>query len=293
MAVKTKAQLLADIAALLVPNTQIRATELKVLEIDIVDSMGQGWDKDGTNIKLTTITDNVGIGTATPSAKLTIVSGEIPGTNIYSETQSDDGALYSIMAHDYLNGFQVGNTDINGSISLSSLLVSANEAVVKINYRNGDGNTLINELTGNVGIGIDTPTEKLHVDGNALISGNITAANLTAGTYTPTLTNTTNVTSSTPRLTSWSRLGDIVTVYGSLDVTTTLAVATELQITLPVASNLATAFDLNGIGQASSAIATNAVLLADTGTDRARLTFIGLSIGGAGTIYFSFQYQVL
>ena len=121
----------------------------------------------------------------------------------------------------------------------------------------------------------------------------VEALNVTAGTYTPTLTGVTNVTASTPFNCQYSRNGNIVTVFGSLSITTTLAVATEVGISLPIASALAAATDANGIANASSAIASNGYLEADATNDRASLKFIGLSVSGAGTLFFSFSYTVL
>lgn len=120
-----------------------------------------------------------------------------------------------------------------------------------------------------------------------------TALSSLANTYTPTLTGVTNVTASTPHVSSYSRVGSVVTVFGSLDVTTTLAVATEIDISLPIASNLGATTDANGLGSATSAIATNIYGDGDATNDRVRLKFIGLSVGGAGTIFFSFQYNVV
>lgn len=111
--------------------------------------------------------------------------------------------------------------------------------------------------------------------------------------YTPTLTNVTNVSSSTAADSQYTRVGNVVTVFGSLNVTTTLAVATEVDISLPIASNFAATTDANGVGQATSAIATNAYIDGDATNDRARLKFIGLSVGGVGTIFYSFSYKVI
>ena len=115
------------------------------------------------------------------------------------------------------------------------------------------------------------------------------------GTYTPSLNNTTNITSSTPIICHYTVTGDEVTVYGSAGVVTTLAVASELQISLPPSypSDFAATTDCSGFGTASSAIATNAYVEGSTGSDVASLKFIGLSVGGSGTIFFSFRYKII
>ncbi len=114
-----------------------------------------------------------------------------------------------------------------------------------------------------------------------------------SGTYTPTLSNTTNVTSSTPIVCHYKKTGNEVTVTGSVGVVTTLAVTTVLGISLPTASNFTATTDASGLAQASSAIAANAYVEANTSTDIGELKFTGLSVGGSGTIFFTFTYTVL
>lgn len=126
-------------------------------------------------------------------------------------------------------------------------------------------------------------------------SGNITSVNttLTASTYTPTSTNVTNITSSTPNNTTYSRVGNIVTVYGTITVTETLAVASQVDVSLPIASNLAAATDLNGLGNSDASVANNIVIKGDATNDRASIYFTALSVGGNGIIYYSYQYKVI
>jgi hypothetical protein len=63
--------------------------------------------------------------------------------------------------------------------------------------------------------------------------------NVFSGTYTPTLTNTTNVASSTASSCQYMRVGNVVTVSGQVDITPTSAGAiTVLGVSLPIASNL-------------------------------------------------------
>lgn len=71
---------------------------------------------------------------------------------------------------------------------------------------------------------------------------------LDSGTYTPTLTNVTNVSSSSAQVARWIRVGDQVTVYGriSIDPITT-ATSTQVRVSLPVASNIGSNNDLAGV----------------------------------------------
>lgn len=59
-----------------------------------------------------------------------------------------------------------------------------------------------------------------------------------AGTYTPTLTNVSNMTDLTPSVCQWLRIGNVVTVSGVIvgSVTTT-DVLTSFRMSLPVSSN--------------------------------------------------------
>lgn len=134
----------------------------------------------------------------------------------------------------------------------------------------------------------------LGIDANGfVVTASTSSITITGSTYTPTLTNVTNVTSSTAANCQFNRVGNIVTVFGSLAIVTTLAVATEVDISLPIASNIGATTDINGLGQASSAIATNAYIDGDATNDRARLNFIGLSVGGSGNIFFTFSYTII
>lgn len=201
-------------------------------------------------------TGKMGIGTTSPLAKL-----HVTGNGYFTTDLQVDGT--TALQGDVTVG---GQLSITGNCNLSSALVA-------------------NALPGTSG-------QKLSSRGGGLSPIWKDTIATTSGTYTPTLSNTTNVTSSTAVISQYSRVGNIVTFTGSLQITTTLAVATEIDISLPIASNFAAATDANGIGQATSAIATNAYIDADATNDRLRLKFIGLSVGGAGTIYFSGSYVV-
>lgn len=126
-------------------------------------------------------------------------------------------------------------------------------------------------------------------------SGNITSVNttLTASNYTPTATNVTNITSSTPNNATYSRLGNIVTVFGTITVTETLAVASQVDVSLPIASNLGAATDLNGIASMDSTASVNLYIKGDATNDRASIFFTAAGVGQTSVIYYSYQYKVI
>ena len=67
-----------------------------------------------------------------------------------------------------------------------------------------------------------------------------------SSTYTPTRAVDGNISGGTTRLAQYSRVGNLVTVAGQLQVDTSGAGASNFTLTLPVASNLANTFELGG-----------------------------------------------
>ena len=137
----------------------------------------------------------------------------------------------------------------------------------------------------------------LHNNGGAVTGA--TNQYIVSGTYTPTLTNTTNVSSSTARKCQWMRVGNVVTVSGSVQLTpTSVGAATELQLTLPIASNLATAVaaDLAGTGCRWAPVSSAPLpcaIVGDTATDRASMRVFYDALAGISDWNFTFSYEVL
>jgi len=69
-----------------------------------------------------------------------------------------------------------------------------------------------------------------------VLSASTSVPTITYGTYTPVLTNTTNLTGSTAYLTNYYQIGDMVTVFGSVGVDPTSTGATELRMEVPISS---------------------------------------------------------
>ncbi len=126
-------------------------------------------------------------------------------------------------------------------------------------------------------------------------TGDVSA--LDSGTWTPTLTNITNVAASTAFAGSWMRVGDTVSCSVGIDIDPTAAsVSTSINISLPVASALATLRQLSGNGVRIAAGTLAPVVGGITGetvTDTARLTFINDADVSNRAWVINFQYQVV
>lgn len=117
---------------------------------------------------------------------------------------------------------------------------------------------------------------------------------LAHGTYTPTLTNVTNVAASTAYECHYTRVGNQVTVFGKVDIDQTAAGAFEVGISLPIASNFAAVTDLSGSGVSinSAGISDAPYMEADTTNDRASFKGNDTDIANHAH-YFQFMYTVI
>lgn len=131
---------------------------------------------------------------------------------------------------------------------------------------------------------------------NATFAGTLgiggTADNVKGGTYTPTITNGTNISTSTPQLSHYTRTGDEVTVTVAFDATYSGSGGTNLEVSLPISSNLTSVYDLHGSGVQNSNQPTNGIyVLGDTTNDRAQLFYnvpaTGTNLGGNITFMYT------
>lgn len=114
-----------------------------------------------------------------------------------------------------------------------------------------------------------------------------------SGTYTPTLTNTTNITSSTSNAdVRWVRVGNVVTVSGGVTVRPAGAGTCALGISLPIASSLAASTELSGV--VSYTVLAAGTVIGDATNDRATASFSASADPGIeAPTTFIFQYEVL
>lgn len=120
--------------------------------------------------------------------------------------------------------------------------------------------------------------------------------NLVQGTYTPTLTNSTNLDASTVVGTDlyYQRIGNQVTVWGVITLDVTAATTgTTLGISLPIASSLTALQQLSGQLTSWSAGGAFGTALADATNDRAQIDLMSGTNTSEQTYTIRFTYLVL
>lgn len=126
-----------------------------------------------------------------------------------------------------------------------------------------------------------------------VVGAGASVGKLDHGTYTPTLTNAANLAASTAYECQYIRVGNTVVVSGKVDVDPTLAAtATQLGISLPIASNFGAQEDCGGSAFASGIAGQGAAIRADATNDRAEMVWVSGDITNQ-SMYFTFQYQVI
>jgi len=230
---------------------------------------------------------------ATPNLNLLefkVASGS--GTQSTPLTLKGDGTVGDLTVTDQIN-FTGSGSNISGNGNGLILQSGSNGMLTYINgaYRgifNGSGNLLIGSLTDHAG-------ERLQITGDAYVSGNITASNLSSGTYTPTLTNGTNVASSSNADMFYQRVGNMVSYTIFMTVITTASGSTQIDFSLPVASNFSSSTDLKGTSSYSQSIGNSSdfTVSASIANDRAVVTFNDDTGGGGVNITITGHYKIL
>jgi hypothetical protein len=137
-------------------------------------------------------------------------------------------------------------------------------------------------------------TYTLTQTGSALVaSGTFSASNITSGTHSPTITNGANVAASTPFDIVWLRVGNTVTVSGKMQVDPTAAASTltQLEMTIPVASNFSAEAQLSGVLACGDTLESGRIY-ASAANDRAVFEWVSATTSNHN-IGFHYSYQVI
>lgn len=119
-----------------------------------------------------------------------------------------------------------------------------------------------------------------------------TTGKIASGTYTPTLFNTANISASVSNGAQWMRVGSTVTVSGSVNVDPTAAGSTILGISLPIASDLGSLANCQGVAASPGVAGQSAAIEGDTVNDRAVMQWIAVDTTNQ-RMAFTFTYQVV
>lgn len=114
-----------------------------------------------------------------------------------------------------------------------------------------------------------------------------------SGTYTPTLTNTTNITSSSASVCQYTKIYSTVVVSGQVTVAATAIGACVLKVTLPTASNFTSSAQAAGVLSTTTSGGTaHGAVLAGVTDDMFEFRFTATST--ATTTYsFTVTYQIV
>lgn len=166
--------------------------------------------------------------------------------------------------------------------------------VVRTATQSATGTTL-NALVTRLDIDENANIRAYGLHNNATAQWSAANQDIRSGTYTPTLTWVTNVSSSTARKCQWMRVGNVVTVSWQMEVTPTANNAeTTIWISLPVASNFGTAYECGWAGytMANTINWHGTSIYADAANNRAEMDYF--ETHWAGDIFsFSFTYEVI
>ncbi len=145
-----------------------------------------------------------------------------------------------------------------------------------------------------VGFGV-APASNVNQAG--LVSPNNVACSVHSGTYTPTYANVANVSAFAANVASYIRVGSYVTVFFSVNTTATAAAptATSFTMTLPIASDIGTAFDLVGTWMrdlGTTSIDEGGIIYGVAAGDLARIDYTATSASNK-TGMGQFMYKII
>lgn len=200
------------------------------------------------------------------ASTVTNVVGLVPKETVYSANSSSGGTI-SRENVDFINGnCTVSSTSIYTCPLVSGVFSQIPKCTVTSVHASGRLGSIISQSTSQIVVRtFDDSGTNVAMDWNIIcqLSGtdyesarktydNVPFSPMESGSYTPTLTNTTNISSSTANLFTYVRVGDVVMVHGRPSVQPTAASGTvsELRISLPIepAANFSSTGRCFGVG---------------------------------------------
>lgn len=129
-------------------------------------------------------------------------------------------------------------------------------------------------------------------------AGARTNLGIVSSTYTPTLSNISNidVANCVAYACQYMQVGDVVTVSGKVAIAVSSTGVTRMNMTLPIASNFSAEENCGGVAQVSySGGSTNlaAQIKADATNDCAQFLYWGNVTGAAQSFFFTFTYRII
>lgn len=261
---------------------------------------------------------NIGIGllAVTAEAAAKIHAAHTSGTGLISDRYANDATASSFLIR-----------KSRGATALSHTIVQSGDVLGSVSFQGSDGSNFIvgarmdaivsatpgtNDMPTDLVIyttpdGASSPTEKIRVTSDGRLYGTALHNNagavtgttnqyVASGTYTPTLTNSTNIDSSTAHVCNWMRVGNVVTVSGRVDIDATAGggAATSLGMSVPIASNFADADgnEAGGTFSSTGSVSMAGGIYADSTNDRLTFAYNSQTTSNA-SFFFSATYLIL
>ena len=119
----------------------------------------------------------------------------------------------------------------------------------------------------------------------------LTAARTGDGVYTPVVGDTTNAATYVPGVAMWSRVGDVVTVSGAISISPQASGTVQVDLSLPVPTNLVSPADLAGTCGAGMVASMNGSVWGNDALDRARVQ-LTTTVVSAQNIRYTYSYRI-
>ena len=220
-----------------------------------------------------------------------------PGIILSRSASTTIGTHSPVLASTLLGTMTFCGSDGTSFIPAASIKVEVDGAV-----STGDmpGRLIFNTTPDGSGVPVEalriTSGQGVQIARTAVTAPIAADGNVFSGTYTPTLTNATNIDASTATSCQYMRVGNVVTVSGSVNIDPTAATGTlaELRISLPIASATTAIPYVTGTGVCVFGIVANSTYGSIQGgvANVAKYVFNANSTSNQ-THTFHFTYQVI